>query len=105
MNHSSIGASTFCLLGKVESSIPYQHDDLTMNLSLFQEMSFCCASLLQVRSVACSTLQRAAVAGESLEVLAASLAKGLGERVLPAIEALSKKVRSRDMPQVGVGAK
>jgi hypothetical protein len=50
--------------------------------------------------VACSTLQRAAVAGESLEVLAASLAKGLGERVLPAIEALSKKVRSRDMPQV-----
>jgi len=57
---------------------------------------------MEVRSVACSTLQRAAVAGESLEVLASSLAKGLGERVLPAIEALSKKVRSRDMPQADV---
>lgn len=58
----------------------------------------CCYT--QVRNTATHTLQRVAINGERIGVVPASLERGLRERVLPPIETLSKKVKSRDMPQV-----
>eukprot|EP00877_Chromochloris_zofingiensis_P013112 jgi/Chrzof1/8054/UNPLg00099.t1 len=55
---------------------------------------------LEVRNTATHTLQRVAINGERIGVVPASLERGLRERVLPPIETLSKKVKSRDMPQV-----
>lgn len=57
---------------------------------------------LQVRSAATAMLQTAAVSAEALGVLPGSIERGLRERLLPPLEALSKKAASnaRDMPQV-----
>ncbi|KAF8061912.1 hypothetical protein HT031_004172 [Scenedesmus sp. PABB004] len=60
---------------------------------------------LQVRSAATAMLQQAAVSAEALGVLPGSIERGLRERLLPPIEALSRRMTgkaARDMPQADV---
>ncbi|KAF6262923.1 hypothetical protein COO60DRAFT_554878 [Scenedesmus sp. NREL 46B-D3] len=71
--------------------------------SLLRAVLPCCWGL-QVRSAATATLQQAAVSAEGLGVLPGSIERGLRERLLPPLEALSKKAgsKARDMPQAEV---
>eukprot|EP00775_Hariotina_reticulata_P002968 gene2968-3253_t len=60
---------------------------------------------LQVRSAATAALQSAAVSAEAMGVLPGSIERGLRERLLPPLEALSKKVSGkaqREVPQAEV---
>eukprot|EP00879_Flechtneria_rotunda_P017876 GHRR01018736.1.p1 GENE.GHRR01018736.1~~GHRR01018736.1.p1 ORF type:complete len:125 (+),score=32.60 GHRR01018736.1:709-1083(+) len=58
---------------------------------------------LQVRSAATAALQSAVVSAEVLGILPGSIERGLKERLLPPLQALSKKVNTKagkDVPQV-----